>query len=557
MTKRKSKKDQAEYEKAIRKGKMEYRQKIQKQFEEGKSHDVWKGLATITDYKKKSSFSDPDPSLPDKLNDFYSRFDEKNTNPPPPSPPADVSSADPPFIIREAEVISQFKKLNVRKAAGPDAVSPATLKNCAAQLGPVYCDIYNTSLKRCEVPVIFKTSTIVPVPKKPKISSLNDFRPVALTPVAMKVLERFVLKYLKTVTDPLMDPHQFAYRANRSVEDAVALALHHVLQHLDSTPKAYARILFIDFSSAFNTIIPVKLADKLNNFSIDPHINFWISDFLKQRPQRVRIDSLVSDVRVLSTGAPQGCVLSPLLFTLFTNDCLSTDDSVLIFKFSDDTTLEGLISNADETGYRAEVNRMVNWCQSNDLELNVAKTKEIIVDFRSQKTPILPLTIDGQDVEIVDKFKFLGTTISNDLKWEANARAAAKKANQRLHFLRQLKKFRANRDILMLFYRATIESVLAFSLSVWFGSATKEDKRLLESVIKNASKIVGTAPPSLDEIYRSRVQKRAKNIIADEHHPAHKLFEKMPSGRRFRSILAKSHRFRNSLYPSAIRILSN
>ena len=552
----KTKLAEIEHEKTIKKCKTDYKKKVQKQFEEGKSYEVWQGLAKMTDYKKKSSFSDPDPSLPNQLNEFYSRFDLKNTNPPPPSPPAEVTSADPPFSIPEAEVISQLKKLNARKAAGPDAVSPATLKNCAQQLGPVYTDIFNTSIERCEVPVIFKTSTIVPVPKKPKISSLNDFRPVALTPIAMKVLERFVLKYIKSVVEPLMDPHQFAYRANRSVEDAVALALHYVLKHLES-PKCYARILFIDYSSAFNTIIPAKLALKLNDFGIDPHINFWISDFLKSRPQRVKIDTMISDIKILSTGAPQGCVLSPLLFTMFTNDCRSVDNSVLIFKFSDDTTIEGLISDADETGYRTEVDRLVLWCNNNDLELNVGKTKEMIVDFRAQKTHIQPLTINGQEVEIVDKFKFLGTTISQDLKWEENARSAAKKANQRLHFLRQLKKFRASSKILMLFYRATIESVLAFSLSVWFGNATRDDKKMLESVIKNASKIVGTVPPSLDEIYQSRVQKRAEKIIKDCSHPAHQFFERMPSGRRFRSMITKTHRFRNSFVPSAIRILSN
>ena len=81
--------------------------------------------------------------------------------------------------------------------------------------------------------------------KKKRVSSLNDYRPVALTSIAMKVFERLVLRYLNTATDSLLDPHQFAYRANRSVEDAVCLGLHHVLKHLDC-PNTYARIFFID-----------------------------------------------------------------------------------------------------------------------------------------------------------------------------------------------------------------------------------------------------------------------------------------------------------------------
>ncbi len=92
-------------------------------------------------------------------------------------------------------------------------------------------------------------STIIPVPKKPKITGLNDYRPVALTSVVMKSFERLVLAHLKDITGPLLDPLQFAYRANRSVDDAVNMGLHYILQHLDK-PGTYARILFVDFSSA-------------------------------------------------------------------------------------------------------------------------------------------------------------------------------------------------------------------------------------------------------------------------------------------------------------------
>ncbi|KAK3548127.1 hypothetical protein QTP70_004864 [Hemibagrus guttatus] len=157
-----------------------------------------------------------------------------------------------PLTIKEEEVNRLFKRLNTRQATGPDSVSPSLLKHCANQLSPVFTDIFNTSLETCHVPACFKTSAIVPVPKKTKITGLNDYRPVALTSVVMKSFERLVLSYLKDITDPLPDPLQFTYRANRSVDDAVNMALHFILQHLDS-PGSYARILFVDFSSAFNT----------------------------------------------------------------------------------------------------------------------------------------------------------------------------------------------------------------------------------------------------------------------------------------------------------------
>ena len=113
-------------------------------------------------------------------------------------------------------------------------------------------------------------------------------------------------------------------------------------------------------------------------------------------------------------------MLSPLLYSLFTNDCRSNSNSTLVFKFSDDTTIEGLITNTDETVYSSEVDQLVDWCGDNNLELNVSKTKEMVIDFRRKKTPTTPLLIKGQTVEMVDSFQFLGTTISKNLKWEDN-----------------------------------------------------------------------------------------------------------------------------------------
>ena len=371
----------------------------------------------------------------------------------------------------------------------------------------------------------------------------------------MNVLERFVLCSLKAVTDSLMDPLQFAYRANRSVEDAVSLGLHFLLQHLES-PNTYARILFIDFSSAFNTIVPYQLIKKLINHNVNISLCNWIADFLTSRSQVVRVGNQMSDKIILSTGAPQGCVLSPLLFTLFTNDFRSTDQSVIVIKFSDDTTMEGLITNGDETVYREEVDKMVAWCSTNNLELNVSKTKEMIIDFRRNKTPISALSLKGQVVEQVDSFKFLGVHISNTIDWDVNTTSACKKAQQRLYFLRQLKKFRISTAVMTQFYRSIIESILTFSITVWYGTASARDKKNLNRVVKTASKIVGCKLPPLDSIYNLRVRRKARSIISDSTHPANHLFQPLPSGRRYRCLKSKSNHL-NSFYPSAIRIANS
>ncbi len=129
-----------------------------------------------------------------------------------------------------------------------------------------------------------------------------------------------MLAHLKDITGPSLDPLQFAYRANRSVDDAVNMGLHYVLQHLDR-PGTYVRILFVDYSSAFNTIIPNLLLPKLTQLSVPTSVCQWITSFMTDRQQLVRLGKYTSSTCTISTGAPQGCVLSPLLFSLYTNDC--------------------------------------------------------------------------------------------------------------------------------------------------------------------------------------------------------------------------------------------
>ncbi|KAK3555538.1 hypothetical protein QTP86_021797, partial [Hemibagrus guttatus] len=464
--------------KEIRVAKRSYAKKLENQFSANDPASVWKGLKYITNYKTPSPSTEANQQLAEDLNEFYCRFETAGLTPHAPSehlsiqpltPPATPLSPPPALRISEDDVRQIFLKQKKRKAPGPDGVTPACLKTCADQLAFIFSQIFNRSLELCEVPACFKRSTIIPIPKKPKITGLNDYRPVALTSVVMKSFERLVLAYLKNITGPLLDPLQFAYRANRSMDDAVNMGLHFILQHLDKS-GTYVRLLFVDFN----------------------------------RHQLVKLGKFKSNSRTTSTGAPQGCVLSPLLFSLYTNDCTSTDPSIKLLKFADDTTVIGLIQDGDESAYRQEIEQLAAWCSRNNLELNTLKRVEMIVDFRRNTPAFPPLTIMNSTVPTVASFRFLGTTISQDLKWDTHIDATIKKAQQRLYFLRQLRKFNLPQELLTHFNSAVTESVLCTSITVWFGSATKSDIRTLQRTVRTAERIIGVPLPTLQELYTSR-----------------------------------------------------
>ncbi|CDQ82838.1 unnamed protein product [Oncorhynchus mykiss] len=159
------------------------------------------------------------------------------------------------------------------------------------------------SLIESVIPTCVKQTTIVPVPKNTKATCLNDYRSVAFTFIGMKCFERQAMTHINTIIPETLDIPQFAYRPNRSTDDAISIALN-TLSHLDKRN-----------TSAFNTIVPSKLITKLRILGLNTSLCNWILKFLTGLPQVVRVGSNTSATLILNTGAPQGCVLSTLLYS--------------------------------------------------------------------------------------------------------------------------------------------------------------------------------------------------------------------------------------------------
>ncbi|KAI4873045.1 hypothetical protein NFI96_032657, partial [Prochilodus magdalenae] len=213
------------------------------------------------------------------------------------------------------------------------------------------------------------------------------------TVVHLKCFERLVMRHIKTLLPPSLDPLQFAYHPNHSMDDAISTTLHLALTRLDNR-DTYVRMLFIGFSSAFNTIIPQHLIGKLNLLGLNTSLSNWILDVLTGRPHTI-----------------------------------------------------------------------------------------------------------------------------------------TKKAQQRLYFLRRLRKAHLPPPILTTFYRGTIESILSSCITAWFGNCTASDRKSLQRVVRTAEKIIGVSLPTITDIYTTRCNRKANSIVDDHTHPSHTLFTLLPSGK--------------------------
>ncbi|KAI4894559.1 hypothetical protein NFI96_004456 [Prochilodus magdalenae] len=155
----------------------------------------------------------------------------------------------------------------------------------------------------------------------------------------------------------------------------------------------------------------------------------------------------------------------------------------------------------------------------------------MVVDFRRTRRDHSPLHIDGSTVEIVKSTKFLGVHLAEDLTWSLNTSTITKKAQQRLYFLRRLRKAHLPPPILTTFYRGTIESILSSCITAWFGNCTASDRKSLQRVVRTAEKIIGVSLPTITDIYTTRCIRKTTSIVDDHTHSSHTLFTLLPSGK--------------------------
>ena len=527
--------------------------------------DVWDKMKTVVcfDKTRPQVTVDDGQTYADELNDFYSRFDKDST--------PDVNKLfkndnfttfdDDVPIFSQEDTCRVFRSLKANKSQGPDNISPKLMKTCAQELAVPFTRVFNLSLENHKLPLIWRTSEIVPVPKKNKVTTLNDLRPVALTSVLVKCVEKLILRFLLPAVAPFQDPYQFAYKQKRSVDDAVSIFTNHIYSHID-VPRTYCRTLFVDFSSAFNTLQPCILVDKLLKFNVNKHLCAWIMEFLTDRPQFVRftVDSKTyfSSNRTINVGSPQGTCISPALFTIYTDECRSECDRVKVVKFADDTAILGLLDDTCESFemFVSEIDRFVSWCERHSLHLNVSKTKDMVIDFRMKGNEHEAIEIGGELVERVSDYKYLGVTVNDKLDWSVHAQNVMSKVNQRMYFVRKLNSFGVDSILVSLFYSAVVQSLMSFCVIAWGGNLASKYVSQFDRVAKRVSRMTDIKQSCLTEIFEKCCLRKIESIMKDNNHPLMQFITFSKRSNRIILIKANRERFRKSFLPYAVRLYS-
>lgn len=286
----------------LRAARSRYKEKAEQHLSASSTKKLWNSIRQMTnmDTKRKPLTAQNELLRANELNDFYMRFNTDNVS----NCTAVLNNVrcemnTDRILIDPHAVKKVFKTMHTNKATGN--LSAFLLKTFAEELLPAWHKLFQLSVDCHTVPLLWKKSVTIPVPKKVSPRENNDYRSVTLTSNVFKCFERLMLEKLPAEVEPSLDKYQFAYAKKRSTSDAIVTLMHLILKHLEC-PATYARLLFIDFSSAFNLIQPHILLKKLTQEKVNPFLIHWYHSFLSDRPQQVKFNSVTT---VCSTGAPQ------------------------------------------------------------------------------------------------------------------------------------------------------------------------------------------------------------------------------------------------------------
>ena len=269
-----------------------------------------------------------------------------------------------------------LSNLNPNKSPGPDNFHPKFLKHTAASLCKPLKILFDLPLSRGNIPNDFKTAEVRPIYKKGDKSQAGNYRPVSLTSVICKVMETFIKNSLNEhlVNNNILSNHQFGFVSGRSTITQLIVTLNEWLYSLDNDSPIDAA--YMDFRKAFDSVPHKRLLNKLKGYNVSGPILSWISSFLSERYQYVKINNSCSNKLKVTSGVPQGSVLGPTLFIYFINDLPNVVHNTSIKIFADDTkTYKNIKSKNDVNQLQNAINEMFAWTEKWLLKFNKDKCK--------------------------------------------------------------------------------------------------------------------------------------------------------------------------------------
>jgi len=353
---------------------------------------------------------------------------------------------------------------------------------------PVITDIINMSLSSGTVPKQLKIAVVTPLLKKLNLdtNTLKNYRPVSNLPFISKILERVVLKQCQAHLNDndLFEINQSAYCKNHSTETEVLSVVDGLLSNIDK--KLVSLVALLDLSAAFDTIDQdILLAMLEHSFGFHGTVLDWFTSYLTDRTQFVCIDNVMSASSPLTFGVPQGSVLGPVLFSLYTQPLSDVIQShqCSFHKFADDTEIsmhakpENFFSTQDSV--QSCISDVLSCMNSNKLKLNPEKTEAMFSGSRHRlrQTPSSTMSVNGTSISYLPSVKYLGATLDCSLTMERHISSVCRSTFLALRWISSIRPFLSSKSTATLVH-ATVTSRLNYCNSSLSGIPSQQLSRL-------------------------------------------------------------------------------
>ena len=327
-----------------------------------------------------------------------------------------------------------------------------------------------------------------PIYKKGDKSQAGNYRPVSLTSVICKVMETFIKNALNEhlVNNNILSNHQFGFVSGRSTITQLIVTLNEWLFSLDNDTPIDAA--YMDFRKAFDSVPHQRLLNKLKGYNVSGPILNWISSFLSERYQYVKINNSCSNKLKVTSGVPQGSVLGPTLFIYFINDLPNVVQNTSIKIFADDTkAYKNIKSEKDVNQLQKAINEMFEWTEKWLLRFNKDKCKILHLGTKNPKNDYF-IGSEGQQIplEKTELEKDLGVYVDENLNFKEHIKTTVKKSNYACYKI--LKNFTYREDkILVPLFKALVRPILEYGNVVW-NNCIKKYMTKIENVQRKYTK---------------------------------------------------------------------
>ena len=405
-----------------------------------------------------------------------------------------------------SEIEDLIKELSSDKSSD---ISIAVLKRISGIIAPLLSKFYNKFMSVGLFPDILKLAIVSPVYKKDDPQKLDNYRPISTLPVFSKLFEKLLYKRLYSflVSKNVLYENQFGFRKNHSTSHAINHSVNYVVSKIEE--KKHVIGIFLDLSKAFDTICHSKLLIKLENFGIRGNCLNLLKSYLQSRKQITKFNNTLSDSNTISYGVPQGSVLGPLLFLLYINDIIhctrkfEKDEFEYEFVlFADDTNI--FVSAKTKKDAYLIANQVLNsvytYMKTNQLHINFSKCAHMY--FRptlnnndrmtcarlTAYSDLLTISVNGQVIKQVDKVKFLGVIIDENLSWDEHIKHLESKLLATIVLIKRIKKFLPSSQYVNIYHTLFI-SHLTYGISCWGGIYSTKLQKLF-NIQKRCTRIL-------------------------------------------------------------------